>query len=224
VCDGVINLPTSFTGSTQFTESVTGVGTANTLYDGAFDNLYWVNGTGNLYVDASTGANYPKLMQAPVTTSGFGTNACQSGTGLPTGCSAIQCALNIDNPLTTAAATGGPVTEICNNSGSACTASSTDYIFTSVSGSSKTSVTGCASGNACVYTWTTTTALTGTTTAPGAGLVATGGSSGIIIDNTANTTGASNIYYSTLGTTATCTTSGAVTAGGCAVQIQQAGL
>jgi len=223
-CDGIINLPATFTATTEFTESVTGVGTTNVLYDGAFDNLYWVNGTGNIYVNSSTGTNEPKLMEVPVSTTGLSTEACQTGTNPPPNASAVQCAINIDNPLTSAAAAGGPVTEICNNGASACTASSTDYIFTSVTGSSRVALTGCAIDSACVYSWTTTTALTGSTTNPGAGLLAPGGSSGIIIDNTATTGGASNIYYSTLGTTGTCTTSGTVTTGGCAVQISQSGL
>ena len=223
-CDGVINLPTTFTASTEFTESITGVGTANTLYDGAFDNLYWTTNTGNLYVNSSTGGNAPKLMEVPLTTSGFSTNACQRGTADPPNASAVQCAINIDKPMTSAAATGSPVTEICNNGGSACTSSSTDYIFTSVSGSSETTVTGCASGNACIYSWVTTTALTGTTTAPGAGSIEAGGTSGIIIDNTLTTGGASQVYFSTLGSSGTCSTSGTLTTGGCAVQASQSGL
>jgi len=118
--------------------------------------------------------------------------------------------------MTSAAAAGSPVTEILNGS--------TDYIFLSVSGSSSISgVSGCATGNACVYSWNTTSALGGSA-APAAGLVAAGGTSAIIIDNTSTTGGASQIYFSTLGTTGTCTTSGTVTSGGCAVQAAQSGL
>ena len=216
VCNGVINLPTTFTAATDFTESVMGGGTTNTLYDGAFDNLYWTSGTGNIYANAATGSNEPKLMEIPVTTSGLSTAACQSGTGLPTGCSAVQCATNIVNPMTSAAAVGSPVTEILNGT--------TDYIFLSVSGSSSISgVSGCGTGNACVYSWNTTSALSGGT-GPGAGLVAAGGTSAIIIDNTSGTTGASQIYFSTLGTSGTCATSGTLTTGGCAVQAAQSGL
>lgn len=217
VCNGVINLPTTFTSGTEFTESTVGVGTTNTLYDGDFDNLYWSTGTGNLYTNGATGTNEPKLMEIPVTTSGFSADACQSGTGTPTNCSAIQCATNIVNPMTSAAATGSPVTEIYNGT--------TDYIFTSVSGSSdlSTAPSGCANGNACVYSWDTTSALAANAT-PAAGLVAAGGTSGIIIDNTSSTTGASNIYFSTLGTSGTCSTSGTLTSGGCAVQTAQNGL
>jgi hypothetical protein len=217
VCNGVINLPTTFTASTEYTESTMGVGTTNTLYAGAFDNLYWTSGTGHIYTNGATGSNEPKLMEIPITTSGFSTDACQSGTGLPANASAIQCSTNIVNPMTSAAAGGSPVTEILNGS--------TDYIFGGVTGSSSiTGVTGCATGNACVFSWITTSAL-GSGAAPDAGATAAGGTSGIIIDNTSSAVGgASNIYYSTLGTTGTCTTSGTVTSGGCAVQISQSGL
>jgi hypothetical protein len=118
--------------------------------------------------------------------------------------------------MTSAAAVGSPVTEILNGT--------TDYIFLSVSGSSSISgVSGCGTGNACVYSWNTTSALSGGT-GPGAGLVAAGGTSAIIIDNTSGTTGASQIYFSTLGTSGTCATSGTLTTGGCAVQAAQSGL
>jgi hypothetical protein len=214
VCNGVIQLPTNFTASTKFTESVTGVGTTNTLYDGDFDNNYRSSGTGNIYANAATGSNEPKLMEIPVTTSGFSAAACQGSTGTLANCSALQCATNIANPMTSAAAAGSPVTEIYN------TSTSTDYIFTSVSGSSSLSTTGCTTGNACVYSWITTSTL-GSGAAPTDGLVAAGGTSGSIIDNTSSTAGASNIYFSTLGTTGTCATSGTLTSGGCAVQASQ---
>jgi hypothetical protein len=56
------------------------------------------------------------------------------------------------------------------------------------------------------------------TSSTGAGFPATGGTSGISIDNFVTTTGDSNIYYSPL-TTANCTTP--AVAGGCAVQVVQ---
>jgi hypothetical protein len=55
-------------------------------------------------------------------------------------------------------------------------------------------------------------------------LVSAGGTSGMIIDNISSTTGASNVYFSTLGTSGTCSTSGTATSGGCAVQAAQSGL
>jgi len=213
-CDGVINLPMTFTSTTEFTESITGVGTTNVLYAGAFDNQYWSTGTGNLYVNSSTGANYPKLMEVPLTTSGFSTHACQSGTTPPPNASAVQCAINIDNPMTSAVATGGPVTEILNGS--------TDYIFTSVTAYG--SLTGCTGSatEGCIYSYNATSTLAANA-APAAGAQELGGTSGIIIDNTLTTGGASQVYFSTL-SNGTCTTSGTLSTGGCAVQAAQSGL
>lgn len=222
-CQGVIRLPAVFTASTEFTESSLGIFSTNTIYAGAFDNQYWSNGTGNLYVNAyaagSASSPYtpyePKLAEIPITTSGFSTSACQSGTGTLTNCSALECATKIDT-MASAAAVGSPVTEILNGS--------TDYIFTSVSANSSISgLSGCATGNACVYSWNATSTL-GSGAAPAAGLSIAGGTSGIIVDNTSSTAEASNIYFSTLGTSGTCATSGIVTSGGCAVQAAQSGL
>ena len=217
-CNGVIQFPAAFTAATDYTESVIGVNSTETIYIGAFDNLYWTSGTGNLYVNGinnNTGTPKPKLMRIPVNTSGFITNACQSGTTLPPNCSSEQCALNIDNPMTSATATPSPVTEIYN------TATSTDWIFTSVSAnSSLTGVAGCATGNGCIYSWNINSAL-GSGATPSAGLVTTGGTSGIIIDNTSATSGASQVYFSAL-SNQTCFTSGGT--GGCAVQASQSSL
>lgn len=214
-CNGVIQFPAAFTASTQYTESVVGVHTNVSIYIGAFDNLYWSTGTGNLYVNGindNSGTSFPKLARIPINTSGFTTNACQGGTTLPPNSASQQCAINIDNPMTSAAATPAPVTEIYNNP--------TDWIFSSVSGSSSLSPSGCPAGNACVYSWNVTSAL-GSGAAPSAGLIAPGGTSGIVIDNTSATTGASQIYYSTM-SNGSCATSGGT--GGCAVQASQAAL
>lgn len=217
-CNGVIQFPASFTASTEYTESVIGVNTSETIYDGAFDNLYWTSGTGNLYVDGindNTGTSEPKLVRIPLNTSGFTTNACQTGTTLPPDCSSQQCAINIVNPMTSGAAAPSPLTEIYN------TATSTDWIFASVSANSNISgVAGCATGNGCIYSWNVNTGL-GSGAAPSAGLVTPGGTSGIVIDNTSSTTGASQVYFSTL-SNSTCATSAGT--GGCAVQASQSAL
>ena len=122
----------------------------------------------------------------------------------PTGSVALVAAANIVNPLTNATAVGSPVTEIFNGS---------DYIFFSVTaGGSQSTCTG-----PCVYSYTVTSAPAATISA---GLAAAGGTSGIIIDNVATTpTGASQVYFSTLGSQ-----SCAGVSGGCAVQASQSGL
>jgi hypothetical protein len=213
ICNGVVQLPATFTATTDFTESVFGVGTTNTLYIGTFDNNYETSGTGNIYATGATGANDPKLMETPVNASGFNGVACQSGTGLPTGGSALQCSTSIVT-LTTAAAAGAPVIEVLNGT--------TDRIFTGVAASSATAAA-CTTGNGCISSWTSTTTIAANTNA-GAGMILLGGPSGIIIDNTSSLGGTSQVYCGTLGTTGTCTTSGTLTTGGCAVQSAQNGL
>jgi hypothetical protein len=177
-----------------------------------FDNQYWSTGTGNIYTAASTGANVPKLVESPLTTSGFtsSTGPCAAHAGNPPNGTLLQCANTVYKPITSAAATDSPVTEIYN------TNTSIDWIFLSVSGSSSISgVSGCATGNGCAYSWNATSTL-GTSPAPSAGLLAAGGTSGMIIDNTLGTTGASQIYFTPLAGAASgnlSSSSGAMTAG-----------
>jgi hypothetical protein len=89
-----------------------------------------------------------------------------------------------------------------------------DWIYLSVTASG--SDTGCT--GACLYNYAVLT----TPTAATAGLTATGGTSGIIIDNTSTSTGASQIYFSSLSNQA-CAGNGTTGngTGGCAVQASQ---
>jgi hypothetical protein len=186
------------TGSVCGVESVLGIGeTTTSLYDGAFDNTYFTGTgtTGNIWACPLIGATGAKLDSSPL--SGF------TATG------AIQFrATDVVKPLTSANPAGcSPVTEIYN------TTTSTDWIFLSVT---TNGTQGVCSG-ACLYNFNLNSAPTAAT----AGIATTGGSSGIIIDNVASTTtypGASQIYYSPLGSTTSCGTGGA---GGCAVQAAQ---
>lgn len=119
---------------------------------------------------------------------------------------------------TSAAGTCSPVTEYLNGS--------TDWIFMSVSANAIASG-GSACTGACIlnYNVTTSTVHTGT---PTAGLAALGGTSGIVIDNSA-TGGGSEIYFTTIGSQA-CTGVGGTGlgtgsgTGSCAVQATQSGL
>ena len=94
------------------------------------------------------------------------------------------------------------------------------YMSTTAGGSP---VTGCTTGD-CIYDYEISTALVATS-APTAALVATGGTSGIIIDNSTITAGESQIYYTTLANQA-CVGNGTTgnATGGCAVQVSQSGL
>jgi hypothetical protein len=103
-----------------------------------------------------------------------------------------------------------PTSEVFNGS--------TDLIFAGISASGS-SVTGCTGGS-CVYNFDITSGTTPLSI--GYGLTSTGGSSGIVIDNTSSDTGASNIYFSTLGNQSCATSGGSV--GGCAIQASQSTL
>jgi len=182
-CNVVWQVPTSFTAG------ITGAGGANgngahvgaasvddtaALLSGAFDNTYFTGSgsTGYLYVVGDYGGD-ETLYQISMSAATFGATVTTVAT---LGSAA----------LTTT--TGSNVTEVYNGS--------TDWIFftTTVSGTLVTSPT-CT--GACVYSYK----VTGGTPAVGSGIAATGGAGGIIIDNTSSATGASQIYYATIGAT-----------------------
>jgi hypothetical protein len=118
------------------------------------------------------------------------------------------------NTPTSAAATCSPVTEFYTGS--------TDWVFMSVAANGNATVSPTCTG-ACVYNYNVTTSTTHTGT-PAHGLAATGGTSGIIIDNSA-AGGGSEIYFNSIsgescagnGTTGNGT-------GSCLVQATQSGL
>jgi len=211
---GVCN-PTSATawsGSNCGKESVFGVGAASiVIYDGSFDQIYYAGSgtTGNLWTCAAndnSGTPRPKLMQTLM--SAF----------VPSG-DVVGKANNVINPLTSAAgAVCSPVTEVFGTGGT-----TDDYIFLSVTANG--SVGGSTCTGACLYNFLVSTNGT-STSVPGAataGLATTGGSSGIIMDNTSTTSGASQIYFSSL-SNETCVGNGTTGNGtaGCAVQASQA--
>jgi hypothetical protein len=203
---------TAWSGTNCGKESVFGVGApAIVIYDGSFDQIYYAGSgtTGNLWTCAAndnTATPRPKLMQ----------NAMSAF--VPSG-DVIGTAANITglNPMTSAA--GGscsPVTEIFGSDGT-----TDDYIFLSVTANGNLA----ACTGACLYNFVVSTNGTSTTVpaAATAGLAATGGSSGIIMDNISTTTGASQIYFSSLSNEA-CAGNGTTGngTGGCAVQASQA--
>jgi hypothetical protein len=199
---------TAWSGTNCGKESVFGVGAIGTvIYDGSFDQIYFsgTGTTGNLWTCAATGTPAPKLMQNPM-------SAFVAAGDL------VSKANNVINPLTSAAATCSPVTEVFGSGGT-----TDDYIFLSVSANGNVGDGGTCTG-ACLYNFQVATA--GATTVPAAataGLTVTGGSSGIIMDNISTTGGASQIYFSSLSNEA-CAGNGTTGngTGGCAVQASQA--
>lgn len=200
---------TAWSGTNCGKESVFGVGAIGTvIYDGSFDQIYFAGTgtTGNLWTCAATGTPAPKLMQNPMS-------------AFVTAGDLVSKANNVINPLTSAAATCSPVTEIFGSGGT-----TDDYIFLSVTANGNVGDGGTCTG-ACLYNFVVSTNGTTTTTpaAATAGLATTGGSSGIIMDNISTTTGASQIYFSSL-SNETCAGNGTTGngTGGCAVQASQA--
>jgi len=197
------------TGSGQFTwhtcgaESTVGTGSTTVgipIYAGAFDNLYYsstaASPTGNLYVCGNTSGN-PTLYQVRITSNAIaasGTSAL-AVSNVNTGCS--------------------PVTEVFS--------ASTDLVFLSVATSSTGSPLNCSFTTGCLMSFSVPISLIGSLpSAPTAKFAATGGTSGIVIDNTVapGTQHTSQVYFSTL-SNQTCN---GTTGVGCAVQASQSAL
>jgi hypothetical protein len=183
------------------------VGTANTVpfHSGVFDNAYYstdnTTATGNLYVCGNNGgANLPELWQIPVTSGTIGTPKAEfTATASVAG---TECS---------------PVSEFYN------TTSSADFIFFSVQadGNASYGAPRACAGEGCVYG----AAVTGGTVQIAGAIPASGGSSGIVVDNDSNSAGGANIYYSWLGkSSATYPCNGDTSGTGCTVQVSQLGL
>jgi hypothetical protein len=164
------------------------------IYNGAFDNRHTTSSNGNYYVcatDVTSGSADTTLYQVTL-----------SGSGSPT------LTLHPYNQVSTSntSPTCSPVTEFYDGTH--------DWVFLSVNANGQ-SITGCTTG-ACLYNYSVPTSGSGTSGSVTAGLAVTGGSSGIIIDNSSASPG-SNIYFNSL---AQESCNGSTT--GCAVQASQA--
>jgi hypothetical protein len=166
------------------------------MFDGAFDEAYYdTGGTGTLYACGTSGT-VTALWQIPITASVMGTPV-------------------LGPSLTTAAGTCSPITEFQNGA--------VDRMFVSVQADAVTATPiSCPLATGCLMSFDITNPLAwGTTKSPAATTSATGGTSGIVIDNSAIAGGASQVYFTPLANQL-CTTSGGT--GGCAIQASQAGL
>jgi hypothetical protein len=183
------------------------------MYDGTFDQVYYASGTGltgNFWACGASGANAPNLRYVAMS-------------AFPASGDLVAPSVIAINPLTSAAATCSPVTEIYGSGGT-----TDDYIFLSVTANGNQAVSGnqtCPVGGACLYNFTVSTNGTSTTvpSAATAGIATAGGATGAIIDNISSATGASQIYYSSLAseTCAGNASAGSGGASGCAVQASQ---
>ena len=203
-CAGVFQMPTGFAAGGSGTETTVGAG-FQFLMSGMADNIYFnstnaASPTGHLYVVGNTGAGNNTLYQVSITNNVMSTTAT-AGPALSS---------NFTHGFFAA---GLQITE--NFTGTK------DYIFASVLTFGGPAGCGTASlTNGCVMGFDVTSGtISGSTAVTGATAEA-GGTSGIVIDNTAaSPTGASNIYYTPLANQL-CSTS--ATTGGCAIQISQA--
>jgi hypothetical protein len=187
-------------------------GTNEAIYSGAFDNQWFLGNAGNMYVCAGgsgVNSNLPTLYQIAVSTTGvLGTvstgPALANSTSGPPVCS--------------------PVSEFFNSSDTrgGIHPAGTDWIFLSVTNFGQPAVpVGCPTNSGCLMSFDVTSGATLTSsTATAATRQETGGTSGIIVDGSSASVGASQVYFNPLGSMV-CGTSGT---GGCAVQASQSGL
>ena len=182
-CAAVYQFPTDFAEASMGTKVQVGRGqdsaTLRFLYAGAFDDAYYnsansASPSGNLYVCGSLAATAarPTLWQIPITDNVMGTPV-------------------VGPSLVDGNANCSPMTEVMNGAD--------DYLFVSITANGTN--TGCNASSAtigCVYMFDLTGLTWDASAVANAGLAAPGGASGIIIDNVSSTTGASQIYYSTL--------------------------
>ncbi len=183
-----------------------GTGTTNHLYSGDFDNTYYTTDTslatasGFLYVCGNNGAGNAAEIQRITITAG------------------LLAGVNATNYVaTTGASACSPVTEFLNTA-----TTPVEYIFFSVAGANAADTAACGAAHSCILSMTITGGVLNTT--PVAGLLESGGTSGIVIDNSAVPGGAS-VYFTPLGNASgTYPCSGNTTAVGCVVKATQAQL
>ena len=208
----VYTFPVNFIGGTVGTETIlSNDGPGTSIYSGAFDNQWFLGNAGHMYVcgpAAGASNNIPTLYQIAVSTSGVlgtvstGPALASSTTGPPL-CS--------------------PVTEFFNSSetGSGVDSAGTDWIFLSVTNLGQTaSPVSCAANTGCLVSFDVTSGVMSSSTVTAATRNEAGGMSGIIVDGSSASTGASQVYFTPL-TSMVCGTSGT---GGCAIQASQSGL
>lgn len=177
------------------------------MYDGAFDDVYNTSGNGSGFLYAcgmhSIGANSFNAIWYTAVDAGV-----------------IDTATILGPTITTANVACSPITEF-NNAGTG-----NDRIFVSVTGSPVTaSPISCPSAaTGCVMSFSVDSALTTASGTVGRASAA-GGTSGIVIDNSAGAAGDSQVYFTPLSDQA-CVGAGGVGigTGGCAIQASQSGL
>lgn len=193
-CAAVYQIPAGFSSGAGGIEATAGPG-FEFMLSGTFDNAYFTSaGTGHLYVVGNTGPANNALYQISINSGVMASGAATEGPVV---------SANYTNNLYAA---GLQVTEFYPGG-------TDDYLFLSVLAYGDATGCGTASlANGCVIGYNV---FSGSPTLTGATAEA-GGTSGIVVDN--DSSGAQNIYFSTL-QNQSCTTSGGT--GGCAIQTVQ---
>jgi hypothetical protein len=198
-CAAVYQFSANFVSDDAGIEATVGSG-YQFMLSGALDNAYFtsLNGTGHLYVVGNTGPANNTVYQVSINNAVMASGAATAGPVVST---------NYTNGYNAA---GLQVTEFYPGG-------SNDYIFLSVLAYGAPGACGTASlGNGCVIGYNVFSGTISGSTTPTGATAEAGGTSGIVVDNSAS--GAQNIYFSTL-LNQTCTTSGGT--GGCAIQTVQ---
>ncbi len=199
-CSGVFQFPVNFANGSSGTEATVGPG-YSFLLAGSFDEAYLTSApgspSGHMYVVGDTGAANNTLYQVTIHSNVMNT-ASTAGPVVS------------ENYFNGFMAAGLGVTEF-ENSGH-------DYIFLSVLSYGAPAACSSTLANGCVMGFDVTSGSISASTAPTAATTEAGGTSSIIIDNSAALAGASNIYFTPLADQL-CATSGTI--GGCAIQTLQ---
>jgi hypothetical protein len=205
----VYQFDTALTAGSQVTVNVGGaaVGGAD-LYAGAFDDAYFSVGpaSGHLYTCGKDSANNDMPAIYELTFNGTGVLNAAAGTPLV-------------NLVSLDGFACSPITELKNGT--------TDQIFFSVTGaafspSSGGNATGCTDGSGCVMSIVLGGAWPPAATF--AGIPASGGASGIVVDNVGALAQESNIYYTYQSNSDAVITCNGTTGVGCAVKVTQSAL
>jgi hypothetical protein len=201
--------------------------TSLTVTRGRWGTTAAAHSSGARIDDVTSGAVATTTLSAAITTTGQTSVSVSSTTGFGVG-DFIQIGTEIMKITAVGGATSLTVSRAQRSTtastysiGAAVKDVTLDRIFVGVA----TGAAGepCTTGG-CAFVFDVTTPPTSRVAS--AGLAATGGTSGIIIDNASTFTGASQLYYSTVGA-GTCTGNGSTGSGtskGCAVQASQSGL
>ena len=187
------------------------------MHAGAFDNTY-LSGTGNtgrLYLCGGSATGQPTLMRI-----GFNNTAATFPNATGTMNTTVDASPTLQVVSTLGAVDCGPLTEFFNTNAAAA---SQDQIFFSVAANGAGAA--CSATVGCVMSVNITS--TPATLTIGSSISEIVGTSGIIVDNNANTTTfpqASSLYFSNQGNSTAAVPCGGTTGVGCAVKVTQSGL